>query len=246
VTIAPQRNIPIDTKPKAIPLRGSHDAAVPILMYHVIGSAPASFPYPDLFVSKAVFTGQMRWLAAHGYHAVTMRKVFDYWHGKSALPRRPVVLSFDDGYHSDTTVALPTLRAHGWAGVLNLEVHNLGPGGIRPYGIRMLLHAGWEIDAHTLSHPDLTTLDDARLKQEIAGSRAALRARFHVPVDFFCYPSGRFNDHVVAAVRAAGFEGATTTQYGLGRPGDPYRLDRVRVNGSDGVSGFAAKMQALA
>jgi peptidoglycan/xylan/chitin deacetylase (PgdA/CDA1 family) len=215
-------------------------------MYHVIAPPLPGAPYPDLYVKPADFRGQVAWLAAHGYHAVTLRRVYDYWRGKRALPRKPVVLTFDDGYHSDFTVALPTLRARRWPGVLNLEVRNLQPvWGTRPGMVRALIAAGWEIDAHTLTHPDLTTVDPAELRRQVAGSRAAIRRLFHQPVDFFCYPSGRYDAAVVAAVRDAGFLGATTETEGLARPDSLYTLDRVRVDGSDGVSGFAAKLEAL-
>src|SRR5436189_141121 len=83
----------------------------------------------------------------------------------------------------------------------------------------------------TITHPDLTTLDDKRLWDEVRGSRVELRHMFHVPVDFFCYPSGRYNAHVIDAVRRAGYLAATTTNYGLARPANPYALSRVRVNG---------------
>ena len=79
----------------------------------------------------------------------------------------------------------------------------------------------------------------------MGASRKLLRRTFQVPVDFFCYPAGCFDDRVVAAVRKAGYLGATTTLYGLATPDDPYRLARVRVNRSDGVDGFAAKLVAL-
>ena len=68
-----------------------------------------------------------------------------------------------------------------------------------------MLRDGWEIDAHTLTHPDLTTVDAARLRREVAGSRRWLRQTFAVPVNFFAYPSGRYNPAVEAAVRAAGY-----------------------------------------
>ena len=111
--------------------------------------------------------------------------------------------------------------------------------------VRALVRAGWEIDAHTISHPDLTTLDIAALMREVAGSRRIIRRQLHVPVDFFCYPAGRYDAAVIAAVRRAGYLGATTTNYGLAQPSDLFTLERVRVNGSDGVNGFAAKMRAL-
>ncbi len=219
---------------------------VPILMYHVIASPPANAPYPDLYVPARDFAGQVAWLASHGYHAVTLQRVYDAWRGTAKLPSRPVVLSFDDGYLSQVRSALPVLKARHWPGVLNLEVRNLEPvWGIRPPGIRKLLAAGWELDAHTLTHPDLTTVDAARLRDEVAGSRDALRKRFHVPVNFFCYPAGRYDATVVAAVQAAGYLGATTTRYGLARPDELFTLARVRVNASDGVKGLAAKLEAF-
>ena len=68
---------------------------------------------------------------------------------------------------------------------------------------------------------------------------------FHVPVDFFCYPSGRYDRRVIGAVRRAGYLAATTTDDSLARPGHLYTLGRIRINGSDGVSGFASKLTAL-
>jgi len=231
----------------ALPARGADRLQpVPILMYHVISSPPAGAPFPDLYVSRSDFAAEVAWLAAHGYHAVTLQQVFDSWRGVGALPSKPIVLSFDDGYLSQVTNALPVLKAQHWPGVLNLEFRNLQPvWGIRPPGVRKLLAAGWELDAHTLTHPDLTTVDAARLREEVAGSRDAIRKKFHVPVNFFCYPAGRYNGTVIAAVQQAGYLGATTTRYGLARSSELYTLARVRVNGTDGAHGLAAKLTAL-
>jgi peptidoglycan/xylan/chitin deacetylase (PgdA/CDA1 family) len=204
-------------------------------------------PYPDLFVSPDDFARQIAWLAAHGYRAVTLRRVYDNWHQGTWLPAHPIVVSFDDGYRSQYTAALPILRARHWPAVLNLTVdHEDDFWGLPPRLVRALIDAGWELDSHTLTHPDLTGLGDTDLHHEVAGSRAALRHQFGVPVDFFCYPSGRFDERVVGVVKAAGYLGATSTRYGLARPGDLYWLARVRVNGSDGLAGFAAKLRALA
>jgi peptidoglycan/xylan/chitin deacetylase (PgdA/CDA1 family) len=231
----------------AVPAQaGSRLQPVPILMYHVVSAPPATARFPELYVRPADFAGQVAWLAGHGYRAVTLQRVFDSWRGAGALPAKPVVLSFDDGYLSDVKTALPVLKARRWPAVLNLEVANLKPvWGIRPPGVRKLIAAGWEIDAHTLTHPDLTAVGAIRLHDEVAGSRSAIRKRFHVPVNFFCYPAGRYDAAVIAAVQQAGYLGATTTNYGLAKPGELYTLARVRIDGSDGVGGFAAKLTTL-
>jgi len=215
-------------------------------MYHVIAPPIAGAPFPALYVPKGEFAAQIRWLARNGYRAVTLGRVYDHWRDGRPLPRRPIVLSFDDGYRSDFLNALPVLRSHHWPGVLNLEVRNERHSwGLSPARIRALIAAGWELDSHTINHPDLTTLGPAQLQTEVADSRRLLRRQFHVPVDFFCYPSGRYDGAVVAAVQAAGYLGATSTRYGLARPGDIWTLARVRVNGGEGAPGLAAKLKAL-
>ncbi len=151
------------------------------------------------------------------------------------------MLSFDDGYPQDLTVALPVLRAHHWPGVLNLQVGNLV---VRK--VKQLLAAGWEVDAHTFTHPDLTHVDAARLWQEVNGSRVSIHRTYGIPVDFFCYPAGRYDAAVIAAVRRAGYKAATTTQLGLARPSsDPYTLDRVRVSGGESAASLLAELRSL-
>jgi len=217
---------------------------VPILMYHVIGDPPPGAPYPELYVGRRDFEAQMSWLARHGYKAVTQRDVWNHWHRGGALPPRAIVITFDDGYRSVADRALPSMQARGWPGVLNLTVKNLRvSGGLSEWRVRMLIAAGWELGSHSLTHPDLTALDNVTLAREIAGSRLMLRSRFGVEVDFFCYPAGRYNRTVIRAVRRAGYLGATTTIEGVARPGQPYELQRIRVSRRHGVDGLA---QALA
>ena len=202
--------------------------------------------YPELYVRASDFAGQMRWLATHGYHAVTLRQAYDYWRLGKRLLTHPVVITFDDGYRSDYTVGLPILRRRGWVGVLNLAVEHEWVD-LPPRFIWRLVAAGWELDSHTLTHVDLTGVDAVQLQKEVAGSRAFLRRQYHQPIAFFCYPAGRYDDAVVASVRRAGYLAATTTNYGLASPRQGLlTLDRVRINGSDGVAGFASKLRALA
>jgi peptidoglycan/xylan/chitin deacetylase (PgdA/CDA1 family) len=221
---------------------GPHRAPVPILMYHVISAPQPGAPYPELYTPKGVFAAQMRALAKRGYHGVTLAQVDDYWRRGYALPSKPIVVSFDDGYLSHYTHARPVLSALGWRGVLNLETDNVRPGDLTARQVRGLIAAGWEIDSHTITHPDLRTLGDSQLRQELVGSRNYLRRHFRVPANYFCYPAGRFDARVVAAVKAAGYRAATTTQPGLASPKSPFTLNRIRVDGQDGVGGLLTKL----
>jgi peptidoglycan/xylan/chitin deacetylase (PgdA/CDA1 family) len=220
--------------------------AVPVLMYHVVAKPPASAPYPELYVRPEDFAAQVQWLDDSDFTAVTLRALWEHWFHGAPLPRKPVVVTFDDGYRSVVSAALPALAARSWPAVLNLTFKNVGlPGGLTQRQVRRLRTAGWELAAHSLTHPDLTGLGRAALAREVAGSRSVLRRTFGVPVDFFCYPSGRYDASVVAAVEDAGYLGATTTISGLARPEAMYELRRVRVSGSDGVRGLAATLASF-
>jgi peptidoglycan/xylan/chitin deacetylase (PgdA/CDA1 family) len=227
-----------ESNPRSRPKAGwkPHTGPVPILEYHVLGPAPAGAPYPELYVSRPDFHRQMDWLDGHGYEAVTLEQVESAWYRGGTLPPKPVVLSFDDGYRPDFTYALPELRRHGWVGVLNLKTEGSG---LYRSNVEAMVGAGWELAAHTIHHLDLTTLDAAQLKQETAGARALLRREYGVPVENFCYPSGRFDATVIAAVKAAGYTGATTEIPGYASRDRPYELARFEILGFDGVSGMA-------
>jgi peptidoglycan/xylan/chitin deacetylase (PgdA/CDA1 family) len=202
---------------------------VPILEYHVLGQPQTEVPYPDLYVPRASFRKQMDWLEQQGYEAVTLEQVEEAWYHEGTLPAKPMVISFDDGYRPQYTFALPTLRKHGWPGVLNLKAEGSD---LYESNVKAMLAAGWELAAHTINHSDLTTLEGEALEEEVAGSREILRREYGVPVKNFCYPAGRFDESVIAAVEAAGYTGATTEIPGWATKDHPYELARIEVLGS--------------
>jgi peptidoglycan/xylan/chitin deacetylase (PgdA/CDA1 family) len=220
---------------------GPHTGPVPILEYHLLGRPDSEAPYPELYVPRADFTKQMDWLEAKGYEAVTLEEVEKAWYHGGTLPDKPVVISFDDGYRPQYTFALPELRKHGWPGVLNLKAEGSD---LYESNVKAMIAAGWELAAHTIHHLDLTTLNAAQLKEEVAGSRAILRREYGVPVKDFCYPSGQFDATVIAAVEAAGYVGATTEVPAFATKQRPYELARIEVLGDFGVEGLAEAMRS--
>jgi peptidoglycan/xylan/chitin deacetylase (PgdA/CDA1 family) len=218
--------------------------AVPILMYHAIRTAPADARLPSLFVRPKEFAAEVRALRRAGYSAVTLQQVWDAWEDGAALPLKPIVFSFDDGYASQVKIALPVLRRAGWVGVLNLAldwVDDIGGDA----AVRRLIHAGWEVDSHSRTHADLTQVSAQQLADETAGARAEITRRFGVPANFFCYPSGRYDARVVAAVRKAGYLAATTVKRGFARRADRFTLARVPVDAGLGAAGLLKRLRTL-
>jgi peptidoglycan/xylan/chitin deacetylase (PgdA/CDA1 family) len=218
-----------------------HTGPVPILEYHAIQPPISGAADPQLFVPQKDFESQMKWLDDHGYEAVTLDQVEDAWYKQGELPPKPIVISFDGGYLSQYVAAFLVLQRYNWPGVLDL----IAQGSDLPDAdVQKMIDAGWELASHTITHVDLTTLDATTLRHEVAGSRQILHKRFGVPVNNFCYPAGRYDDTVIAAVRAAGYRGATTEIPGAADAAHPYILDRLQIESSDGLPGFISKVQS--
>jgi peptidoglycan/xylan/chitin deacetylase (PgdA/CDA1 family) len=210
-------------------------------MYHVINPPPATAKYPGLYVPVAEFAAQMQALKAAGWHAVTLDQLQAYWtRGVPLGPGKPIVLTFDNGYQSQYTNAMPVLKRLGWVGdeMIQLDFINLtSQGGLSDGQVRGMLAAGWELDTQGLTHYDLITASPTKLHDEVANARQQLRQRYGVPVDWFAYPSGHYNDTVITALKDAGFRGSMTVLPGwASRSDDPYRLPRLRVLGGTSPS----------
>jgi len=88
------------------------------------------------------------------------------------------------------------------------------------------VYEGFEVAAHSMTHPCLTDLDDALLRREIFDAKETLEAWMDRPVTGFCYPFNDFDDRVVEVVREAGYgyargTGPSETRY---PPDDPLRF----------------------
>lgn len=209
---------------------------VPILVYHELGPAPPGAPFPGLYVSYADFSGAMAWLHRNGYQAVTLDQMMRAWFHGGTLPRKPIVITFDNGYLPQVTEAPHVMSRYGWPGVLNEITENH----LDHAQIRSVLRIGWEVDSHSLTHPDLRYLSASELWAQVHGSREFLRRTFHIPVDSFCYPSSRYDATVIAAVKRAGYTNAVTEGYAYATRADPYLLPRFEIEG--GVSNLAADL----
>jgi len=225
------------------PLRSERDwkpytGPVPILVYHALGNTPVGAPFPGLYVSRPAFRAEMAWLHRQGYTGVTLDQVERAWYNHGRLPAKPIVISFDNGYPAQATFAPQVLSQYGWVGVLfDITLHH-----IRPSLVRNVIAHGWEVDSHSATHPDLTTLSGPALSFQVAGSRRFLQRTFGVPSNNFCYPSSRYNAATIAAVRAAGYVGAVTENAGYATRDQPYTLNRFEIEGGQGVAGLAADL----
>jgi peptidoglycan/xylan/chitin deacetylase (PgdA/CDA1 family) len=215
---------------------------LPILMYHAVDRMPRAARSPRNYVSPERFEAQLATLARLGYEAISFADWLAYRRGTGALPRRPIILTFDDGYRSTGEIAWPILRRFGFAATVFLVSDLIGktnawdepPPGEPLLGraeIAAMQAGGVHFESHTRTHASLTTIPSERAREELTASRAALCQLLERPVTVLCYPYGKENAAVRTLAREAGYEAAVIARYRMNTARtDPYRLTRIRVD----------------
>lgn len=230
------------------PATTTRTVRVPVLTWHRVHefSTELTKSIPDLTVEPSTFAAEVDTLAVHGYHSITQRQLFDaLYHGR-ALPSRPVLLTFDDGYVDDVKSVLPVLSAHHMVAtfyIITRRFHE--PGFLTAGEVRRLDRAGMDIGAHTRTHVPLNAVNTAEMKNQILGSRDDLQRVVNHPVQWFAYPFGVFTAAVVSEVRNAGFVLAVTTQGGTrASSAASLTLPRIHVGRAQTAAGVLACAQA--
>jgi peptidoglycan-N-acetylglucosamine deacetylase len=124
---------------------------------------------------------------------------------------RIVTTSWDDGDRSDLRIA-DMLLARAISGTFYVAVNGVTRSPLLATELRSLSSEGFEIGAHTTSHPNLARLCPDELTREVADCKDILEQVVGNRVSMFCYPGGRYNRKVMRELQRAGYDGARTTR----------------------------------
>ena len=94
------------------------EVQLPVLMYH--GLTDDASETGDYFITAETLEADLQWLADHGYTAVTFEQLADYAENGAMLPEKPVLLTFDDGYYNNYSLAFPLLKAYNVPAVISV------------------------------------------------------------------------------------------------------------------------------
>jgi peptidoglycan/xylan/chitin deacetylase (PgdA/CDA1 family) len=196
-----------------------------ILAYHGIGVTTRNDDPGRLMMPPDVFSAQVETLAEAGFEFVTVSELASRIHGGSPPPGL-VAITFDDALRNllDPLVSLagqgvPTsvYVTTDWIGGRHPRVHDPEEGRILdPEELRALARAGIELGAHSVTHPDLSTLPFAEALEELRESRRALEGILDAPVETAAYPYGRYSEATRTAAGEAGFKVALAEETGHG------------------------------
>jgi peptidoglycan/xylan/chitin deacetylase (PgdA/CDA1 family) len=187
-------------------------ARVPILMYHDI------LPKKQVFfdVTPQEFEQHLQFIQQQGFTPISYDQLVTHLRTGLPLPEKPIMLTFDDGYGGHYEYVYPLLKKYGYPAVFSIYTSGVGNNAGRS-------HVSWEqlkemaanplvtIAAHSVTHPeDLRRLSDDKIQMEVTESKRILESQLGIPIRYFTYPAGRYNQKVAAAVKNAGYLSALT------------------------------------
>ena len=215
---------------------------LPILMYHKVDRMPPGARYVRNYVLPEQFEAQLAALARWGYRTVSFGEWLAYRRGAADLPRRPIIVTFDDGYRSTYEIAWPLLQRFGYTATVFLvsdligktnawDVHEVQEPLLGRAEIAEMQRGGIGFESHTKTHAALTLIEPDRAMEELTAARVTLAGLLGTPVRVLCYPYGKSNPAVRAMTREAGYEAAVMAGSRMNaRRTDPFRLKRIGID----------------
>ncbi len=188
---------------------------IPVLMYHFIVSKEATETNGNV-ISADTFKKQMNYLKHFGFHVITLEEYDAIRSGLRQPQGKQVVLTFDDGSVSVPEKALPILSSMNFPATLFLISENLKSGdygSIKTDAARQLAKNNPLISygAHSRTHPFLSQISDDDVIKEVVDSKTELESMLGMPIQYFAYPYGDFDERSLNAAKKAGYRLAFTT-----------------------------------
>lgn len=210
-------------------------ASLSILTFHAVDAEASVISF-----SPELFRRGLKRLSETGYRTIPLLEASECIKRQEPFPDRSFVITFDDGYESTYSKALPVLRDLNFSATVFLSV---GMSSTRRLDMRLpslerRLMLSWgeiqemqkytiEFGAHTLTHPDLTKLSLQQIELEIGDSKKRIEDATGAQVSSFAYPFGRFDSRSREIVRQY-FACACSDSLGIANlRSDLYTLERV-------------------
>ena len=216
-----------------------------ILSYHKIGAGPGGWD-TWYYLPEAVFEKQLTWLRENGWQAIDCTAFLRGLRDPESLPARSLLVTFDDGYRTMRTVAMPILQRLAVPGVVFMPTAFIGGMNTFDAGnepdepmagwddLRALEQGAVSVQSHAVNHPAFSSLTPVQMEEELRNSKIALEKGLGKPVDVFAFPygdSGTDSESTTELLRKTGYKAACL--YGGGPvpwpAPDPYRLTRLAM-----------------
>ena len=223
----------------------NEEGGVPILRYKRVNDVDQN----EFTLSVEQFDAQMKYLVDEGYQVITPNELLDAWDGKGTLPQKPVVITFDDGHLDVYKNVFPILQKYNVKATFFVVTDNVNlyPDYLTWQQAREMQASGLvDIESHTLSHKDLTTVYSRdKIWDQLYGSKQAIEWYLKKPADFIAYPYGKYDIDTEDLSKEVGYRASFIDSYGLNHKDDKniYVMERIPILGANSHTLFRFQLR---
>lgn len=228
---------------------------LPILLYHKI-TYDNERTNDNFSISLSDFKNQIEFLKNKNYESITQNDLLNSLTNKTKLPKKSIMITFDDSYESLLTLAKPILENAGFKATVFVVSKSIGMYNfwdnpdekskvpcLDKNSLLSLVKDGWEIGSHSLTHAHLAKITEDKAIKEIYGSKFDLEQSLKIGILSFAYPFGEFNAKIKELVIKAGYKlGFSITSNSLTVTSDPFLLRRILIKRTDTFADFIRKI----
>jgi len=207
----PHRTPTATPKPKTTAAAVAARSHVPVLCYHQIRTPTGADSASDrqYIVRPSVLDKQLQALADAGYTPVSGEEYVAHMARGAKLPRKPILLTFDDASGGQFTKALPILKKHHFKATFFVMTVVLGkPGWMTKGQVKALDRAGMTIGAHTYDHKAVPEYTSDDFETQLTEPGRELRKIVGHKVELFAYPFGSYSSNAIKPMFSAGYRAA--------------------------------------
>ncbi len=229
---------------------GSIAAAVIVQYHHVDTETPAATSIsPDLFAQH------MAYLSDHGFEVWALPRLLEALKNGEPMSEKVAAITFDDGYVSVYSEALPVLRKHDFPFTVFVNTALVGGAGYMGWDkLRKLVDEGNTVANHTVNHPHLVRRLEGetqkqwqvRIKSEMSAAEAVLRSKLGLSPKLLAYPYGEYNRRVQALAKELGLVAFAQHSGAFDENVDLQSVPRFAFGGAyTAMAGFIDKVNSL-
>lgn len=231
---------------------------IPVLMYHhLLMEEENTYGNNPAVITVEAFEEQMAYMHKYGFNTITLLELEKFLEGELEVPKRSVVITFDDGYSSNYHYAYPILKKYGFEASIFLITHSvkevsepftpikttsLGWDQI-VYGMDVFEYANHTHDMHVQDEyeiPYLLTKSYNKIMQDLAMNKSITQS------NYFAYPYGKYNEMTLDILKELGYTLAFTTRTGYVQRGDSLlQLNRFGIYPTTSMLRFRAIIHGI-
>lgn len=217
-----------------------NNEGVPVIMYHSVKYEKDN----PVRIPKENFESQMKYLKDNGYTTLSLDELYDFFEKNVPVPKKSVVLTFDDGYKDNYENAYPILKKYGFKATIFVITNCIGTGEyLTSDELKELQQNGIDIESHTVNHEALNEISYDKQLETLKGSKESLEKLLNKKIKYIAYPYGKYNENTIKAAKATSYKLAVTTNGKWADKSDGiYTLDRVFISGFHDMNTFKKRI----